>query len=224
MQKKSVLGTDPFKWIKDDNKKENTEDQKSDIDGLEKQTGKPLESKDVDGISAKNKIQETKAAHVSSIEKALKKINYEPVGVSGANTLQEKKADESSDITEVNRKAASGKEVKKPKYKSVGVSGTNTLQQEKADEPSDVTEASRKAVLGKGAYGYHVKSRETTQKESPATAFVIVYTVLLLILGFIVYRDLTKQIDRLETKLEVVEKQLDAGLINYEDTRLDDVW
>jgi hypothetical protein len=46
----------------------------------------------------------------------------------------------------------------------------------------------------------------------------------LLILGFIVYRDLTKQIDRLETKLEIVEKQLDAGLINYEDTKLDDVW
>ena len=65
---------------------------------------------------------------------------------------------------------------------------------------------------------------ETTQKDSPATAFVIVYTVLLLILGFIVYRDLTKQIDRLETKLEIVEKHLDAGLINYEDTKLNDVW
>jgi len=223
MQKKSALGTDPFKWIKENNKKENTEDQKGDIDGLEKQAGKPLESKDVDGIGAKSKIQETKAAHVSSIEKALKKINYKPVAASGTNTLQEEKADESGDISEVNRKAASGKEVQ-TKYKPVGVSGTNTLQEEKADESSYVTEASRKAVLGKGAYGYHVKSRETTQKESPATAFVIVYTVLLLILGFIVYRDLTKQIDRLETKLEIVEKKLDAGLINYEDTKLDDVW
>jgi hypothetical protein len=35
---------------------------------------------------------------------------------------------------------------------------------------------------------------------------------------------MTKQIDRLETKLEIIEKQLDAGLINYEDTKLDDVW
>ena len=42
---------------------------------------------------------------------------------------------------------------------------------------------------------------ETTQKDSnPATAFVIVYTILLLILGFIVYRDLTKQIDTAEHK------------------------
>jgi len=39
----------------------------------------------------------------------------------------------------------------------------------------------------------------------------------LLILGFIIYKDLTKQIDRLETKLEVVEKKLNAGIIDYED-------
>jgi hypothetical protein len=184
MQKKSVLGTDPFKWLKENNKKENTENPKSDIDGQEKRTEKPLEPKHVDGISAKSKIQEAEAIDVSNIEKALKKTKYEPVGVSG----------------------------------------TNKLQEEKADEPSDITEAHRKVVLGEEVYDYHAKSRETTQKDSPATAFVIVYTVLLLILGFIVYRDLTKQIDRLETKLEIVEKQLDAGLINYEDTKLNDVW
>ncbi len=101
----------------------------------------------------------------------------------------------------------------------------NEIQEERVYEPSDVTERHRKAILGKKAYGNHVEtSHETTQKESPATAFVIVYTILLLILGFIVYRDLTKQIDKLETKLTTIEQQLDAGLINYEDTKLDDVW
>lgn len=66
-------------------------------------------------------------------------------------------------------------------------------EEEKVYEPSDVTEKHRKAILGEKAYDYHVKSRETPQKDSPATAFVIVYTILLLILGFIVYRDLTKK-------------------------------
>lgn len=99
----------------------------------------------------------------------------------------------------------------------------NKIQEDRAYEPSDVTERHRKAILGEKAYDYHFKtSHETTQKESPATAFVIVYTILLLILGFIVYRDLTKQIDKLDTKLESIEKQVNAGFINYENTK--DVW
>ena len=34
--------------------------------------------------------------------------------------------------------------------------------------------------------------------------------------------NLKKQIDKLDTKLESIEKQVDAGFINYEDTK--DVW
>lgn len=99
----------------------------------------------------------------------------------------------------------------------------NKIQEDRVYEPSDVTERHRKAILGEKAYDYHFKTpHETTQKESPATAFVIVYTILLLILGFIVYRDLTKQIDKLDTKLESIEKQVNAGFINYENTK--DVW
>ena len=99
------------------------------------------------------------------------------------------------------------------------------VQEEKTVKTSDILEANRKAVLGADAYNnYHAKDSGAIQKDSPATAFVIVYTILLLILGFIVYRDLSKQIDKLETKLEVVEKKLDEGLINYEDTKVNDVW
>ena len=100
----------------------------------------------------------------------------------------------------------------------------NETLEDETYEPSDVTEAYRKSILGEKAYGIHVKKpRGTTQKDSnPATAFVIVYTVLLLILGFIVYRDLTKQIDTLHTKLASIEKQVDSGFINYEETN--DVW
>ena len=99
---------------------------------------------------------------------------------------------------------------------------SETLE-DKTYEPSDVTEAYRRSILGEKAYGFHVKKpRETSQKDSPATAFVIIYTVLLLILGFIVYKDLTKQIDTLHTKLASIEKQVDSGFINYEETN--DVW
>jgi hypothetical protein len=99
----------------------------------------------------------------------------------------------------------------------------NETLEDKTYEPSDVTETYRKSILGKRAYGFHVKKpHETTQKDSPATAFVIIYTILLLILGFIVYKDLTKQIDTLHTKLASIEKQVDSGFINYEETN--DVW
>lgn len=99
----------------------------------------------------------------------------------------------------------------------------NETLEDRTYEPSDVTEAYRKSILGGKTYGFQVKKpHETTQKDSPATAFVIVYTILLLILGFIVYRDLTNQIDKLNTKLASIEKQVDSGFINYEKTN--DVW
>ena len=99
----------------------------------------------------------------------------------------------------------------------------NETLEDRTYEPSDVTEAYRKSILGEKAHGFQVKKpHETKQKESPAIAFVIVYTILLLILGFIVYRDLTKQIDTLNTKLASIEKQVDSGFINYEETK--DVW
>ena len=189
MQKKSVLGTDPFKWLKENNEENKTVNPKGDLDDQEKQTEKPLGS-----------VHDNKKADIKQEEIQEEKA-YEPIDVSKTLKQQENNAHGLGNVTESYR-----------------------MQEEETFEPSDITEENRKAVLGKGAYAYHAKSRETTQKDSPATAFVIVYTVLLLILGFIVYRDLTKQIDRLETKLEIVEKQLDAGLINYEDTKLNDVW
>lgn len=100
----------------------------------------------------------------------------------------------------------------------------NKVQEGRIYEPSDVTEKYRKAILGKKASTPHLGPHVTTQKESPATVFVIVYTILLLILGFIVYRDLTKRISKLDTKLENIEKQVESGFVNYEDAKFDEVW
>ena len=80
------------------------------------------------------------------------------------------------------------------------------------DKTSGITETRKKAVLGKEVYGYHGKSRETTQKESHATSFIITYMVLMLILGFIVHRDLTKQLNSVETRLDnIVSKVVNSG-------------
>ena len=187
MAKKNVLGSDPFEWLKKDDKKEDTENKKSDIGGQKKQEEKlsdPVVAKEETSVKQEVK-QETKA--------------YEPIDASVKPKPQVSKAYD---------------KIIEPYLQ----------QEEETFESSDISEANRKAVLGKDVYAHHAKSRKATQKDSPATAFVIVYTVLLLILGFIVYKDLTKQINKLETKLERVEKKLDEGVIDYEDTKLDGEW
>ena len=198
MSKKNVLGSDPFEWLQKDDKKENTENKKSDVGDQKKQAEKPsdpvVDSKET-GVKqeAKQEVkQETKREEI-----AYKSID---VSVTPKPKPQESKV-----------------------YEPVKEAEPHVRQEEEPFEFSDVSEINRKAVLGKDLYAHHAKakSRKTTQKDSPATAFVIVYTVLLLILGFIIYNDLTKQIDRLETKLELVEKKFDTGIIDYEETGSD---
>ncbi|MDP6923275.1 MAG: hypothetical protein R2568_08810 [Candidatus Scalindua sp.] len=190
MAKKNVLGSDPFEWLKKDDKKEDTENKKSDIGDQKKQEEKPA-----DPVVAKEETsvkQEVKQEAEKEVKKKVKQEAkaYEPIDVSVTPKPQVSKAYD---------------KIIEPYLQ----------QEEEAFEPSDISETNRKAVLGKDVYAHHAKSRKTTQKDSPATAFVIVYTVLLLILGFIVYKDLTKQINKLETKLERIEKKLDAGVIDY---------
>ena len=202
MSKKNVLGSDPFEWLKKDDKKENTETQKSDVGDIKKQAEKPshpvVDSKET-GVK-----QEVKQEVKPEVKQETKRetIAYKPIDVS---VIPKPKQQESK------------------VYEPVKVAEPYVRQEKESFEFSDVSEANRKAVLGKDLYAHHAKakSRKSTHKDSPATAFVIVYTILLLILGFIIYKDLTKQINRLETKLELVEKIFDAGIIDYEDTEPD---
>ena len=202
MSKKNVLGSDPFEWLQKDGKKENTENKKSDVGDQKKQAEKPsdpvVDSKET-GVK-----QEAKQEVKPEIKQEAKReaIAYKPIDVSATS----KPKPQESKV-----------------YEPVKVAEPHVRQEEEPFEFSDVSEINRKAVLGKDLYAHHAKakSRKTTQKDSPATAFVIVYTVLLLILGFIIYNDLTKQIDRLETKLELVEKKFDTGIIDYEETGSD---
>ena len=198
MSKKNVLGSDPFEWLQKDGKKENTENKKSDVGDQKKQAEKPSDPV------------------VDSIETGVKPEAKQEVK---QETKREEIAYKSIDVSVTPKPKPQESKV----YEPVKVAEPHVRQEEKPFEFSDVSEVNRKAVLGKDLYAHHAKakSRKTTQKDSPATAFVIVYTVLLLILGFIIYNDLTKQIDRLETKLELVEKKFDTGIIDYEDTGSD---
>lgn len=144
---------------------------------------------------------------------------------------QEKQTDNPAEMKNVgdqepiirHRESAIMKMQEEKVYEHGNVTETHNIQEEPAYEPRGSKETHRKSILGENAYAYHAKSHETTQKESPATAFVIAYTILLLILGFIVYRDITKQIDSLNTKLENIEKQIvDTGIINRE--HIKDIW
>ena len=198
MSKKNVLGSDPFEWLQKDDKKENTENKKSDVGDQKKQAEKPSDPV------------------VDSIETGVKPEAKQEVK---QETKREEIAYKSIDVSVTPKPKPQESKV----YEPVKVAEPHVRQEEEPFEFSDVSEINRKAVLGKDLYAHHAKakSRKATQKDSPATAFVIVYTVLLLILGFIIYNDLTKQIDRLETKLELVEKKFDTGIIGYEDTGSD---
>jgi hypothetical protein len=92
----------------------------------------------------------------------------------------------------------------KTKYEPVDIAETNKEQEKKSDEPLGIKEEYGKTVLGNEAYDYHAKSRKRTLKKCPATAFIVAYMVLMLTLGFIVHRDLRKQLIRVETKLDNV--------------------
>jgi hypothetical protein len=198
VSKKNVLGSDPFEWLQKDDKKENTENKKSDVGDQKKQAEKPSDPV------------------VDSIETGVKPEAKQEVK---QETKREEIAYKSIDVSVTPKPKPQESKV----YEPVKEAEPHVRQEEEPFEFSDVSEINRKAVLGKDLYAHHAKakSRKTTQKDSPATAFVIVYTVLLLILGFIIYNDLTKQIDRLETKLELVEKKFDTGIIDYEETGSD---
>jgi hypothetical protein len=91
-------------------------------------------------------------------------------------------------------------------------------QEERTYEPSDVTEKLRSDILGGKK-----SSRIATAKENPATIFVVVYTILLLVLGFLVYKDLTRKITKLEAQLTSIERQAGSDPMTYRNAKFDEL-
>lgn len=103
------------------------------------------------------------------------------------------------------------KALKKTKMEPVGIVETGKLENGKSGKPSDIKGTHLKAVSGNEAYDPHAKPRERIQRKGYETLFIVAYMVLMPILGFIAHRDLTKQLNRVETKLDNIEKLLSFG-------------
>ncbi len=96
----------------------------------------------------------------------------------------------------------------KTQIEPVGIAESGKLENGKSGKPSDIKGTRLKPVSDSEAYGPHSKHRERIQRRGYETLFIVAYMVLMPILGFIVHGDLTKQINRAETKLDNIEKLL----------------
>ncbi len=134
--------------------------------------------------------------------------------------LKEKKKEEKEEA----HTASQEKQIQKPiksqdKEEEVAQSDYEpNVIQDQASESQGTERKRRRIVIGDQEPVYETKLRSPKPKENPATIFVVVYTVLLLILGFLVFRDMTKKINNLEAKITHLEKQLESGYTSYEDT------
>lgn len=156
-------------------------------------------------MSKKKALGDDPLSWIKDITNAEKPENNVNDKEEDANVPIEPKIDNAVNTEQQEQKVQEVQEVQKEQEKGVYQS-------------SDVTERYRKMVLKENA------ASQPAQKESPATIFVIVYTVLLVILGFLVYRDMSKRINNLETKLTNIEKKVESSYETYENTKVDDVW
>ncbi|MCP5002599.1 MAG: hypothetical protein GY941_01415 [Planctomycetes bacterium] len=138
--------------------------------------------------------------------------------------LKGKYSEEKEEINSVDQEPQTEKPIATPTPVSSQAEEEEFVQSEydgnsdKACETRSTTRKRRRIVIDDHEPVYQTSVRTPKQKENPATIFVVVYTVLLLILGFLVFRDMTKKISNLEAKITHLEKQLESDYIRYEDT------
>ncbi len=101
--------------------------------------------------------------------------------------------------------------LKKTKIDPVGIAETVKQENGKFGRQGDLRGAGLKAATGNKAYDPHAGSRARTQRIGCEALLIVAYMVLMPILGYIVHRDLAKQLSRVEAKLDNVEKLLSCG-------------
>ncbi len=132
--------------------------------------------------------------------------------------LKEKKREEQEEINTVDQEQLLQKAITpQDREEEVEQSGYEA-DPAQTSEVQGTAKKRRTIVIGDHEPVYGTKIHTPKPKENPATIFVVVYTVLLLILGFLVFRDMTKKINNLEAKITHLEKQLESGYTKYEDT------
>ncbi len=214
MNKKKVLGMDPLTWLKSKNK----EDKLKSVTSKQREPAKKTHASVVNLSSPKQKTRETKTEESSDMTWKFRDI------ISGRKKFARKPKPSAKAKNIVggmlfNGTSSEEKPIKPFEPKVVYPSSTEQKTREvKPFEPSDVTEKLRSEILGRKK-----PSRLATAKENPATIFVVVYTILLLVLGFLVYKDLTGKITKLEAKLSSVERQTGSDPMTFRNAKFDEL-
>ena len=175
----------------------------------------------------KSKNKEDKEDKLNNVASKQRKPENKPSGASVVNLsspkqkTRETKTEEPGGLSGKFRYIISGgkKSAGKPKPSTKAKNTVGgMLFNDVTYEPSDVTERFRSDILGGKK-----SSRIAAAKENPATIFVVVYTILLLVLGFLVYKDLTRKITKLESKLTSIERQTESDPMTYRNARFDEL-
>ncbi len=206
MNKKKALGIDPLTWLKSKNKEENLN---NNVSNQKKPVKKPSSGSVVNLVSQKQKAREAKTYEPSEVTGKFRSIVF------GGKKSAHKKPKPPAKGKSLGGMIFNGisseeKPAAKPfEPKVVNLPNTEKkMRNVKTYEPSDVTEKYRSEILGEKKSGRKSRFSTIGAKENPATIFVVVYTVLLLVLGFFVYKDLTGKINKLDAKLTNMEKQI----------------
>jgi hypothetical protein len=202
MNKKKALGIDPLTWLKSKNKEENLNNNASN-------QRKPSSGSVVNLVSQKQKAREAKTYEPSEVTGKFRSIVF------GGRKSAHKKSKPPAKGKRLGGMIFNGVSdeenpaVKPFEPKVINLPNTEKKMRDvRAYEPSDVTEKYRSEILGEKKSGRKSRFSTIGAKENPATIFVVVYTVLLLVLGFFVYKDLTGKINKLDAKLTSMEAQI----------------
>lgn len=214
MIKKKALGMDPLTWLKSKNK----EDKLNKVASKQEKPAKKTHGSVVNLSSPKQKTRETKTEESGDMTWKFRNIISGGRKSAGKSKPSAKAKNIVGGIM-FNDVSSEEKLIKPFEPKVVNPPKTEQKTQEvRTYEPSDVTEKLRSDILGKKK-----SSRIAAAKENPATIFVVVYTILLLVLGFLVYKDLTGKINKLEAQLTSIEIQTGADPMTYRNAKFDEL-
>ncbi len=214
MKKKKALGMDPLTWLKSKNKG----DKSNNVASKQRKPAKKTHGSVVNLSSPKQKAREARTEESSNLSGKFKNI------ILGRRKSARKPKPSAKGKNIVggmlfNDVSSEEKLIKPFEPKVVHPSETEQKTREvRTYEPSDVTEKLRSEILGKKK-----SSRIAAAKENPATIFVVVYTILLLVLGFLVYKDLTRKITKLEAQLTSIERQAGSDPMTYRNAKFDEL-
>ena len=209
MDKKTALGMDPLTWLKSKNKEANLNNNVSKQGNLAE---KPSSGSVVNLLSPKQKIREAKTYESGNVTGEYRDIVF------GAKKSPHKpnpyayakgKSLGGMIFSGVSNEETPVEKTFEPKV--INLSNTaEKMRDMRVYETSDITEKYRNDILGAKESGSKSMFSTVGSKKNPATIFVIVYTILLLVLGFLVCGDMSGKINKLEAKITSMEKEINV--------------